>query len=340
MTFQKRRCPARRYGSAPGSNRLLSQTLTGFLFHEPWWLAAVTGGCYEEVVVEQGGHVVGRLPYVTSRRGPFRVARMPQFTHVLGPLVNTGVGKPQTRLNHRLSITRGLIDQLPRLALFEQHIDPSADEGFASADGLAFQDRGFIVSPQYTFEIDCLKHVDALWDAMHFKTRQHIRRAGEKYSIRSIEDPAMFADVYVRNLRAKGRASRIDFDYFPKLFAECRARGCGEILGAFAPDGSPVSMVYLVWSATKMYYLLSTRGPDPEDNGSVNLLLWSAMKRANERGLMFDLDGVYTSGSARFLSGFGGRIRTRLLVRRGNVMFNALQGVKLRYSSNETQYFT
>jgi hypothetical protein len=313
---------------------------TGFLFHEPWWLAAVTGGRYEEVVVEQGGHVVGRLPFVTSRRGPFRVARMPPFTHVLGPLVDTGVGKSQTRLNHRLSITRGLIDKLPRIALFEQHIDPSADDGFASADGLAFQDRGFSVSPQYTFEIDCLKKVDALWAEMHFKTRQHIRRAEEKYTVRSVDDPAVFADVYLSNLRAMGRQTRIRFNNFPTLFAECRARGCGEIIGAFLPDGSAVSMVYLVWSSTKMYYLLSTRGPNPDDNGSVNLLLWSAMKLANERGLVFDLDGVYTSGSARFLSGFGGSIKTRLVVRRGSAMFDAMQGLKLRYSRNETRYFT
>jgi hypothetical protein len=310
------------------------------LFQEPWWLDVVTGGRCASLVVEEGGNIVGRLSYLTTRRGPFLVARMPPFTHVLGPWVNTGVGKPQTRLNHRLSITRALIDQLPPLALFEQHLDPAADDGFAEADGLAFQDRGFTVSPQYTFEIDCRQHVDSLWEAMHFKTRQHIRRAGEKYSIRSVTDPAMFADVYVRNLRAMGRSSRIDFDCFPRLFAECRARSCGEILGAFAADGSPVSMVYLVWSTNTMYYLLSTRGSDPKDNGSINLLLWSAIKLANERGLVFDLDGVYTSGTARFLSGFGGRIKNRLLVRRANTVFNGLQYVKLRYSKNQTQFFT
>jgi hypothetical protein len=340
MTFPTKEVSCSPTSCGAGPDCALLNPSTGFLFHEPWWLAAVTGGCYEEVVVEQGGHVVGRLPYVTSRRGPFRVSRMPPFTHVLGPLVDTGVGKSQTRLNHRLSITRGLIDKLPRVALFEQHIDPSADEGFASADGLAFQDRGFSVSPQYTFEIDCRKDVEALWAEMHFKTRQHIRRAEEKYSVRGVDDPEMFAGVYVRNLQAMGRPVRIKFNHFPTLFAECRARGCGEILGAFLPDGSPASLVYLVWSATKMYYLLSTRGTDPGDNGSVNLLLWSAMKLANQRGLVFDLDGVYTSGSAKFLSGFGGRIKTRLLVRRGSAMFDAMQGVKLRYSRNETRYFT
>ena len=318
----------------------MSSSASGYLFHEPWWLGAVTGGRYQEAVVEQGGNIVGRLPYVMSARGPFRVARMPQFTHVLGPWVYTGVGKSQTRLNHRLSITRALIDKLPRLAFFEQHLDPAADDGFASADGLAFQDRGFTVSPQYTFQIDCTRPVEALWDAMHFKTRQHIRRAEEKYAVRNVDNAALFANVYLHNLRAQRRANRLEFEYFPELFAQCTSRACGEILGAFSAQGTPVAMVFLVWSAKTMYYLLSTRGPDPNDNGSVNLLLWESMQRAHRRGLVFDLDGIHTSGSARFLSGFGGRIRTRLLVRRGNALFNTLQHVKLRYSNNETRHFT
>jgi Acetyltransferase (GNAT) domain len=323
-----------------GHNRRLLQSLAGYLFHEPWWLAAVTDGKYDEAVVERGGQVVGRLPYVITFRGPFRVARMPQFTHVLGPWVDTGSGKPQTRLNHRLSITRALIDQLPPLALFEQHIDPSADEGFANADGLAFQDRGFVVSPQYTFEIDCRRQPDALWEAMHFKTRQHIRRAGEKYTIRVVENPGSFAEAYVCNLRAKGMKNRLNFERFPELYAQCRSRGCGEILGAFAADGTPVSMAYLVWSATRMYYLLSTRNSDPNDNGSVSLVLWSSMKLAHERGLVFDLDGVYTRGSAEFLSRFGGRVRIRYSVRRSRMAFRVLRQAKLLYSRNETQYFT
>jgi hypothetical protein len=300
----------------------------------------VTGGRYQEAVVEQGGNIVGRLPYVTSARGPFLIARMPHFTHVLGPVVSTGGGKSQTRLNHRLSITRALIDKLPRLAFFEQHLDPAADDGFASADGLAFQDRGFSVSPQYTFQIDCTQSAEALWDAMHFKTRQHVRRAKEKYAVRTVDDAALFQEVYLHNLQTRGRASRLEFEYFPALFAQCRARGCGEIVGAFSGQGDPVAMVFLVWSTKTMYYLLSTRSHDPNDNGSVNLLLWESMQRAHQRGLLFDLDGVYTSGSARFLSGFGGRIRTRLAVRRGNLLFNSLQHVKLRYSNNQTRYFT
>ncbi len=89
-----------------------------------------------------------------------------------------------------------------------------------------------------------------------------------------------------------------------------------------------------------MYYLMSTRSANRDDNGSVNLLIWSAMKLAHERGLKFDLDGVYTSGTARLLSGFGGDIKTRLVAKRTRSVFRGLQCLKLRYTGNETQFFT
>jgi hypothetical protein len=89
-----------------------------------------------------------------------------------------------------------------------------------------------------------------------------------------------------------------------------------------------------------MYYLLSTRAPDKDDNGSVNFLLWSAMKLASQLGLVFDLDGVYTSGTARFLSGFGGQIKTRLNIQRSVMPYRALQSLKRQYFKDESQFFT
>jgi lipid II:glycine glycyltransferase (peptidoglycan interpeptide bridge formation enzyme) len=310
------------------------------LFHEPWWLSAVTEGRYEESVVKQGNDIVGRLPYVRTRRGPFLTLRMPPFTHVLGPAVDAGVGKPQTRLMRRLSITRSLIDQLPPNSYFHQHLDPSLDDGFANADGLAFQERHFMVAPQYTFEVDCRQRLDDIWAAMHQKTRQPIRRAEEKYSIRILDDPQCFIDFYLKNANAWGHVNRIEFKFFSSLFSECRARECGVILGAFNHDATPVAMTYLVWGHGIMYYLLSTRSPYARDYGAVSLLLWSAMKQAHKIGFALDLDGVYSSGTARFLSSFGGRIKTRLIIRRSRMPFRALQSLKRQYFQDETQFFT
>jgi len=307
------------------------------LFHEPWWLAAATGGAYREAMVTSGEQVVGRLPYLVTRHMGFTISRMPPFTHVLGPLVQPGTGKPQTVLLRRLSIIRDLLDQLPEAAYFKQALALSRD------DGLAFQDRGFQVTPQYTFEIDCRDAPERLWEGMHFKTRQHVRRAEEKLAVSTLDDPRVFIDFYLENIRRTGRRSFIDFTPFPALFAETQARGCGEILCACWPDGKPAAMVVLVWGHGRMYYLLSTRARDQGDNGSINLLLWEAMKRAHAHGLLFDLDGVSTSGTARFLSGFGGRLELRLIAQRASPTYAALRSAKRmlgRGKANDTFAFT
>jgi Acetyltransferase (GNAT) domain len=299
------------------------------LFHEYWWLEAVTAGHFAEVEVTQGDYLAGRLPFVMTRRKGFRILGMPAFTHLLGPAVNSSAGKPQTRIMNRLSTVSSLIDRLPPFDFFKQVIDPSLDEGLALIDGLAFQSRGFQVGHQYSFQIDCRADPDALLAGMHFKVRQHIRRAGERRSVETIDDPQRFVGFYIDNLRKANRRSYMDFERFPVLFSECRARNRGEILAAVQPDGVPVAMTFLVWDDRVMYYLMSTRDTDVRDNGSVNLLIWLAMRRAHERGLLFDLDGVSTAGTARFLSGFGGTIKTRLVLTKGRPVYNIVQGVKM-----------
>jgi hypothetical protein len=310
------------------------------LFHEPWWLSAATGGQFEESVVKNGNDIVGRLPYVMKRRGPFHAVRMPPFTHILGPAIDAGDGKPQTRLQRRISISRSLIDQLPHHSYFHQHLDPSLDDGLAIADGLAFQDCKFEVTHQYTFEVDCRQSVADLSAALYLKTRQHIRRAEREYSVRSVDDPKSFVDFYLKNVHASGRKNRIEFEHFSALFAESRAHESGVILGAFDDAETPVAMTFLVWGHGIMYYLLSTRSSDKADSGAVSLLIWCAIKQAHEMGLVLDLDGVYSSGSARFLSNFGGHIKTRFLIRRSRSFYGALQYLKRQVAPDDNQFFT
>ncbi len=284
--------------------------------------------------------VVGRLPYVETRRGPFRTLRMPAFTHMLGPVVDAGDGKPQTRLIRRLSIVRSLIDQLPPHSYFHQHLDPSLDGDLALADGLAFQEHGFAVSSQYTFKIDCGRSLDDMWTALYLKTRQHIRQAEKVYSVRTVEDPNQFVEFYLRNIKTWGRTNRVEFASFPLVFSECRARECGCILGAFDKEGKPIAMTFLVWGHGMMFYLLSTRSFDIKDQGAVSLLIWSAIKKAHELALILDLDGAYSSGTVRFLSNFGGQIKTRLIIRRSRMPYKALQVLKRYYAPDETHRFT
>jgi hypothetical protein len=281
--------------------------------------------------------VVGRLPFVVTRKMGLTTLRMPPFTHLLGPVVDAGQGKPQTQLLKRMSIVRDLIDQLPRFDHFKQALNAS------TVDGLAFQDRGFEITPQYTFRIDCRRDPQQIWQDMHFKTRQHIRRAEEKFRVSTVEDACRFTQFYDANVRKQGLTNNIDFAPFGTVLNESQMRDCGEILCASWPDGTPTAMVFLVWGHGTMYYLLSSRASDAGDNGSVNLLLWTAVQRAHAGGLVLDLDGVSSSGTARFLSRFGGSLEMRLIVRRSKFLYSALQTTKRRLiggRADETTAFT
>jgi hypothetical protein len=312
------------------------------LFHEPWWLSATAGNEHVEVSTVRGEHLSGRLSFMKTRsRFGYRILRMPYFTHVLGPMIESSDGKRQRRLANRLSLIRDLLDQLPAYDLCHFVMDPSLDEGLALGDGLAFQAHGFKVSPQYAFRVHCQTSVDELWAALDFKVRQHIRRAEEKYSIVEIDDPQYFVDFYLRNIEKRGRQSYFQFDRFPHLFTECRARSCGVILAALLPDGSPAAMTFLVWGHGVLYYTLSTRVPDASESGCVNLLIWSAIRKAQALGLIFDLDGIVSQGIARFLGGYGGEISVRMVVTHAKPLYGAIKSIygKLDPYSSERSKF-
>jgi hypothetical protein len=298
------------------------------LFHEHWWLEAVTAGRFSEVEVRQGDRPVGRLPFSVIKRKGFWILGMPEFTHLLGPFVSSGEGKLQTRMMNRLSTVGSLIKQLPPFDFFRQVTDPLADEGLAAADGLAFQSHGFRVGCQYTFHLDCRVDLKTLQAGMESRVRQNIRRAEKEFTIEIVDDPHRFVAFYMENLRKTNRKSYIIFDQFPVLFSECRARNCGLVLAAIRPGGVPVAMTFTVWDRDTMYYLLTTHAPDVKDNGSISFLIWSVMLRAHDLGLTFDLDGVTTAGTARFLSGFGGAPRMRLVITASRPLYNIVQSVK------------
>lgn len=321
--------------------RAMTDRLNGdCIFQESWWLSAATNADYCDVTVTKGNQCVGRLPFTSTRKYGQVILGMPPFTHILGPVVESRGLKVQTRLVNRLSVVRSLIDKLPRFDFFKYAIDPTLDDGLSLADGLVFQERGFHVMPQYTFEIDCRRRIEDLFDSLHFKVRQHIRRAEEKLTVKTIENPQEFIGFYRDNLKRKGNKVHFEFKNFTSLFFECVARKCGVILAACFPNGEPAAMTFLVWGRETMYYLLSTRAGLRNDSGSTNLLIWSAMKEANKLGVKFDLDGVSTAGTARFLSGFSGQIKTRLIITKSRPIYRVLRGLKSVIKTDVTANFT
>lgn len=265
--------------------------------------------------------MIARLPFVVKSTLGLTRIRMPAFTHVLGPEVPLHVGKPQTQFARRMSLVRELIDQMPQFDECKMVLN-------SLPDGLAFQSRGFVVRVQYSFRIRPVRDPEHAWMAMNYRVRQNIRRAEEKFDIGVLEDVQNFVKFYDANLKARGRSDTLPLANFPKLFHAATRRGAAELLCARWPDGSPAAMIFTVWDASAAYYLLSTRARHSEDNGSICLLLWTAIQRASRRGLVFDFDGVSNDGTAKFYSQFGGYLHTRLIAYRASPLFAGLMASK------------
>ena len=265
---------------------------------------------------------------------------MPAFTHVLGPIVALERGKFQTRLTRRLSIVRELIDQLPHSHFVKLAIDPSREPAFAVADSLAFQERGYRVGLQCNFELQTSDSLETIWGGMSTEARQHIRVAEKQYTVVATE-PEPFVQFYNHNSKIVRMTNQIDSSTFHALHAECRVRGCGIILAAKLPDGSMAAMTFLVWDKRRMYYLLATRAKDAR-SGSASLLIWYAVQRAKELGLIFDFDGVSSEGIAQFYSGFGAGMTTRHIVSYSKPIYAAANFIRKTVfrPTNDTSNFT
>ena len=292
--------------------------LVPMIFHNRWWLDVATSGRYEEIEVRTGG-AVARLPYVVVREWPgYRVCTMPEMTHSLGWAIDLGVGPGAEATVRHIEITRLLTRRLEGFAGFHHKL------GRQIADTFAFDEAGYTTGVQFTFEI-APQPEDAIWRAMRDKTRNVIRRAGERYAVDSAIDPDVFAAIYEANLRLRSLVNTAP--RMAQICAAALAHDSGRFFVARDPGGVVEAAVFIVWDHRAAYYLLATRAPT-SDNGAISLLIWHAIRDAHARGVVFDFDGVGTPGSRLFFTGFGGQITPRYIVSRYSWGSRAAQSVR------------
>lgn len=297
------------------------------VFQQKWWLDCVTGGHYGEVAVRSDNVIQGWLPYVTRRRWGYLVSEMPFLTHTLGPVILPGAGSPTSEFLRHNAITRELLEQLPKLAHFRQVLSPE-DNG-----ALGFIECGCHMKVQFTFIVDCTDSAH-IWKRMRDKTRNLIRRSEEKNTVQHEADAEEFLRFYADNCRQRNEMNRYEDPRTRRLLEQSIERDQGRIyLARDRATGAASAGIAVVWDSRYMYFLMSTRHINA-DSGAVSLLLWNAMQEAQRRSLSFDFDGVSTSGTYRFLSGFGGTLARRHVAEKFNPVYHALDKIRAKFYGN------
>jgi len=275
------------------------------IFHESWWLDVATDHSYSVAEASSGGKIIGKLPYLLTRRKGLSHIVMPTLTHFLGPALLEGEGSANTRFLRKLTVTRELIAKLPAAISYEIKCHAGV------MDVIAFQAENFQTTVQFTHEVHPLPEQD-LWKRMRDKTRNVIRRAQEQYEVVPLEDSQAFIEFYARNLHGK---SYLDLSVCANIIQSCLARKRGRILAARSRNGDLLAANFCVWDSRSAYYLMSTRAEN-SGNGAGSLLVWNAILDATSRKLVFDMDGLASEGGILFFAGFGAEVRPRYVAER------------------------
>jgi hypothetical protein len=272
------------------------QTL-GTIFHQDWWMEAVTDGAWGKAEIKQAERVVGIWPYAIRRR--FRTTRldMPPYARVLGPVLNLPESKMVTRLDNACEVLTDLYSALPPHDLLRHRMAPEYDESIALilCGRQIEQDCTFRLSPTVSQET-------VLFD-MKRQPRAHIKQSQTKLAINRHYDLDQFLALARAQAASQGGQSFHHVDLLIRLFEICAARDQAVILAA--KEGSETKAIaVLLFDAHAVYFWLGARKVE-ESNRGYTYLVWEAFRFAHVRGLTFDLDGFYSPTAARFLRAFG-----------------------------------
>lgn len=281
------------------------------LFQQPWWLEAAAPGAWGAVVVEAGGAVVARMPYVVERRFGLTLLTMPPATQTLGPWVAPTAGKAEAVLAREHKLMARLIDQLPRCDAFVQNFHASI------TNWLPFYWKGYTQTTRYTYTIDLASPLGEIWDGMRDKTRNAIRKA-EREGVRVTEsdDLDAFIALQAMTFERVGLERAVPPATIRRLYAAARARGAGRILLATGADGRHHSGILSVYDDRTWYYLMQGGDPALRSSGANALCVWVAIHTAKAASRVFDFEGSMMTPVEHFVRSFGARQTPYLRVSR------------------------
>jgi lipid II:glycine glycyltransferase (peptidoglycan interpeptide bridge formation enzyme) len=284
------------------------------VFHQPWWLDAVSGGNWNEATVTSGGAVIARLPYVKKRILGVPGIGMPPLTYVLGPQLPVFRGDMEGRFSKRRALLTELIAQLPEHKYFNQICDSSLK------DALPFYALGYDSALKYTLRLAPAASPELMMQRMRKQIRYDIRKAEQTLSVRldlGIDEFCHFYNVCTQannKIWWSRRFARQADNLKIRIYEACMRQGAGCLLAARDRTGVLRAAIMLVWGDGVMYYLLTAHDAKPEGAGSIKLLLWEGIKLAQQSAMIFDFHGLPRPGATNILTGFGGKVANRIAV--------------------------
>lgn len=271
------------------------------LMARAWWLEAVSRPVGKEwgavLLRDEGGRIVGAMPYQLSRRGPLSAILMPQLTQVGHVWTAAGVDRDVALaqvLELMLAVCRS---ERVLLVQFAGFLDSSERKAFARA--------GFSLADRVTCRIADLADLAAVERGFAPFKRRKLRRAEREGFVldMSMSAAALYAEV---EAAFRGAGVLYSEALLTSLHRAAACRGCAQILCArHAPTGEFAAAVMIVCDARTAYYLVTPRAAKFARSGAMEWLTRECLRWAAARGLAFDFEGSMSPSVAFAYRAYG-----------------------------------
>jgi len=270
------------------------------IFSQPFWLDAVCGEDWNACVIKSGGQVIATLPFYIKKRGPFKAITMPPLTQNFYLFLDYGNKiSTEKRLSFEHETISALIDELPYHDMFNINFYRTL------TNWQPFFNYGFNQTTHYTYVIEDLTDIDALFREWSHAKRKNIKKAVPNVSVTT---DIGATDFYVnhRMTLAKQNA-RISYsqDLIERIFAAVYANNSGKTFAAFDKDNNLHAAILLIWDKIQAYYLISSIDPDFRNSGAATLLIKEAIEYVASKTTKLDFEGSMIEGVARSFRQFG-----------------------------------
>lgn len=274
-----------------------------WIFLQDWWLDAVCKEQFWDVVlVERGGSIVACFPYYLTQKFGFKMVIKPKLTPFMGPWIRYPDGqKMTTQLSYEKSIVNELICQLPKFDFFYQ------DFHYTFVNWLPFYWKGFQQTTLYTYILEDLTNVEAVFRNFRNNIKREIRKAEETLTVYMSDDLEQFYHINQKTFQRQNITVPYSLSFLKRIDQACRERSCRKIFFAKDEMGRIHSAAYIVWDHQSAYFLMGGSVPELRTSGAASLIMWEAIKLTSSISRQFNFEGGLIESVERVFRSFGAK---------------------------------
>ncbi|WP_297344293.1 GNAT family N-acetyltransferase [Amnibacterium sp.] len=250
---------------------------------------------FRPLIATAHGRDIGVVPWLARRVGPFTSANRTPFPYV-GPLVK------HTHLAATLDAMRGF-GRRHRAAMVQASFGPEA--------GLpqVFSAAPFTTKVGYTYVIDELQDIDAVWARLEGRCRTKVRKAkANGVELHEVSSGSSVLGAVVREVFAE-RGIPVGYrHYFPPTRADLDTVGMAMRWASARVSGVEVGSLVTLMDGARAVMWQGGVLPQHRSTQANTLLYWDAIEWASRSGAAaIDLVGSPDDGIDVFKKQFGGR---------------------------------